>query len=85
MTARCLVCLIAFAIAANPVIAQNETGNTVPEAEENIIHEAFPSFVPFDLSDVGSCGGCTIEPPERGEIIAIPQVGGLYHRYTRAA
>jgi putative transposase len=25
------------------------------------------------------------EPPERGEVIAIPQVGGLHHRYTRAA
>ena len=26
-----------------------------------------------------------IEPPERGKVIAIPQVGGLHHRYTRAA
>jgi putative transposase len=26
-----------------------------------------------------------IEPPSRGEVIAIPQVGGLHHRYTRAA
>ena len=26
-----------------------------------------------------------IEPPERGEVIAIPQVGGLHHRYTRRA
>jgi hypothetical protein len=25
------------------------------------------------------------EPPERGEIIAIPHVGGLHHRYTRRA
>ncbi len=26
-----------------------------------------------------------IEPPERGNVIAIPQVGGLHHRYSRAA
>lgn len=26
-----------------------------------------------------------IEPPDRGKVIAIPQVGGLHHRYTRAA
>jgi len=26
-----------------------------------------------------------VEPPERGKIVAIPQVGGLHHRYTRVA
>ena len=26
-----------------------------------------------------------IEPPEAGPVIAIPQVGGLHHRYTRIA
>ncbi|MDP3938769.1 MAG: integrase core domain-containing protein, partial [Deltaproteobacteria bacterium] len=26
-----------------------------------------------------------IEPPSRGRVIAIPQVGGLHHRYGRAA
>jgi len=26
-----------------------------------------------------------VEPPSRGRVIAIPQVGGLHHRYTRAA
>lgn len=26
-----------------------------------------------------------IEPPDKGEVIAIPYVGGLHHRYTRAA
>jgi hypothetical protein len=26
-----------------------------------------------------------VEPPGMGEIIAIPQVGGLHHRYTRKA
>jgi transposase len=25
------------------------------------------------------------EPPSRGDVIAVPQVGGLHHRYTRAA
>jgi hypothetical protein len=26
-----------------------------------------------------------IEPPEMGEVIEIPMVGGLHHRYTRIA
>jgi len=26
-----------------------------------------------------------IEPPTKGEVISIPQVGGLHHRYLRAA
>jgi transposase InsO family protein len=26
-----------------------------------------------------------VEPPEQGAVISIPQVGGLHHRYTRAA
>jgi transposase InsO family protein len=26
-----------------------------------------------------------VEPPELGKVIAMPQVGGLHHRYTRAA
>ena len=26
-----------------------------------------------------------VEPPYRGKAVAIPQVGGLHHRYTRAA
>ena len=25
-----------------------------------------------------------VEPPCRGKVVAIPQVGGLHHRYTRA-
>jgi transposase InsO family protein len=29
--------------------------------------------------------GREVEPPSRGPVIAIPQVGGLHHRYTRAA
>jgi putative transposase len=26
-----------------------------------------------------------VEPPSQGEVVPIPQVGGLHHRYTRAA
>ena len=26
-----------------------------------------------------------VEPPEIGKVVAIPHVGGLHHRYTRAA
>ncbi len=27
----------------------------------------------------------TVEPPERGKVVSLPQVGGLHHLYTRAA
>jgi hypothetical protein len=26
-----------------------------------------------------------VEPPEAGRVVALPQVGGLHHRYTRRA
>jgi transposase InsO family protein len=26
-----------------------------------------------------------VEPPGRGRVVAVPQVGGLHHRYTRVA
>jgi hypothetical protein len=29
--------------------------------------------------------GRAVEPPELGEVIAYPQVGGLHHRYARRA
>jgi putative transposase len=29
--------------------------------------------------------GREVEPPSRGRVVAIPEVGGLHHRYTRAA
>jgi transposase InsO family protein len=29
--------------------------------------------------------GRDVEPPSKGQVVAIPQVGGLHHRYARAA
>jgi hypothetical protein len=29
--------------------------------------------------------GRAVEPPEMGQIVAVPKVGGLYHRYERRA
>lgn len=38
---------------------------------------------------LGLDGGCPehrpIEPPAKGEVIELPMVGGLHHRYTRGA
>jgi putative transposase len=30
-------------------------------------------------------GGRAVEGPERGVVVALPRVGGLHHRYSRAA
>jgi hypothetical protein len=27
----------------------------------------------------------TVQPPELGQVVAVPQVGGLHHRYERCA
>jgi putative transposase len=27
----------------------------------------------------------SIQPPEKGSVVAVPQVGGLHHRYERRA
>ena len=35
--------------------------------------------------DGDSPDGRAVEPPEQGEVIAYPQVGGLHHRYARRA
>jgi hypothetical protein len=33
--------------------------------------------------DKDAPAGPPIEPPERGPVIPIPEVGGLHHRYVR--
>jgi len=35
--------------------------------------------------DKDTPGGRSIEPPEAGRVLAIPEVGGLHHRYVRRA
>ena len=40
---------------------------------------------PHSRPDGNSPMGREVEPPSHGPVIAIPQVGGLHHRYTRAA
>ena len=35
--------------------------------------------------DGNAPGPRQVEPPTRGRVIAVPQVGGLHHRYTRVA
>ncbi len=39
-------------------------------------HNALDNNAPFPR---------VVEPPERKRVVAIPQVGGLHHRYTRVA
>ncbi len=36
---------------------------------------------------LGGDAPCTrpVEPPTRGKVVALPRVGGLHHRYARAA
>ena len=40
---------------------------------------------PHGSLDGNSPLGREVEPPPKGGVVAIPQVGGLHHRYTRAA
>jgi len=40
---------------------------------------------PHDSLDGDSPMGRDVEPPSSGRVVAVPQVGGLHHRYTRAA
>jgi transposase InsO family protein len=40
---------------------------------------------PHNSLDGNSPLGREVEPPSRGPVVAIPQVGGLHHRYARAA
>ena len=40
---------------------------------------------PHSRLDGNSPMGREVEPPSNGPVIAVPQVGGLHHRYTRAA
>ena len=44
-----------------------------------------PTTTPHQSLDNNSPQPRMVEPPPRGRIIAIPQVGGLHHRYQRAA
>jgi hypothetical protein len=40
---------------------------------------------PHQSVDNNSPQSRVLEPPPRGRIVAIPQVGGLHHRYQRVA
>jgi hypothetical protein len=40
---------------------------------------------PHSSLDGNSPMGREVEPPPTSRVVAIPEVGGLHHRYTRAA
>ena len=45
----------------------------------------YNAFRPHSSLAGNSPLGREVEPPSKGPVIAIPEVGGLHHRYTRAA
>jgi hypothetical protein len=50
--------------------------NTLPTINEVRPHQSLEKNAPVPRE---------IEPPAKGKIISLPQVGGLHHRYLRAA
>jgi hypothetical protein len=47
--------------------------------------EGLPSRTPDDRTGAAGLDSADVEPPSQRDVIAIPKVGGLHHRYTRAA
>ena len=60
-------------LSSNPVLPDGSFGDCMPKQCE------------FGLDARNSPIERQVEPPEQGKVVAIPQVGGLHHRYRRAA
>jgi transposase InsO family protein len=71
---------------------RRECLNHVIVMSESHLRQILRSYVayyndsrPHNSLDGDSPMGRDVEPPFTGRVVAIPEVGGLHHRYTRAA
>ena len=85
VTFRVLYVFIVLRHDRRQVVHFNVTTNPYAEWTAQQIINYYHNSRPHLSLDCSSPTPREVEPPSQGEVVSIPQVGGLHHRYTRAA